>query len=85
MNNTSTYYTYLLTALGKKGGFDECRFMLQTAFVTLILNKPFNFSVLIFYHLIKSCIARHYKKIFLMYPQILQIIIDDVGPDLIRD
>ena len=56
---------------------------LQSAAVALILNRPFNFSGMIFNYM-KMNLTRREKKFkkFLMYPRFLQMMIDNAGLDL---
>ena len=86
--NFSVQWKYFLLVLvhcfaGKKGGFDVVPEDLQSAAVALILNKPFNFSGMIFNYM-KMNLTRHEKKFkkFLMYPRFLQIMIDNAGLNL---
>lgn len=79
-------YKYLLHVLihcldGRRGGFDECRIMLQSTFASLVLNKPFNFSEMVFYHLKGNCTTSTHK--FVMYPHFLRMIINHLEPNLI--
>ncbi|XP_076932784.1 uncharacterized protein LOC143598463 [Bidens hawaiensis] len=60
--------------------------MPQSAFMALVLNKPFNFLELVFYHSKEQCQqTAQKKKKFLMYPRFLQLIIHDLIPNLVID
>ncbi|KAD5507936.1 hypothetical protein E3N88_15639 [Mikania micrantha] len=72
----------LVHCLGsRRGGFDDMRETIQCAFAALVLNKPFNFSEMIFIHMKENVVLKGDKK-FLMYPRFLQQIIDAQVPDL---
>ncbi|KAL8224144.1 hypothetical protein R6Q57_019619 [Mikania cordata] len=72
----------LIHCLGsRRGGFDDMRETIQCAFVALVLNRPFNFSEMIFTHMKENVMLKGYKK-FLMYPRFLQQLIDAQLPDL---
>ncbi|XP_076904399.1 uncharacterized protein LOC143559823 [Bidens hawaiensis] len=86
-NGLCAPYKYLLHVLlhcmsGRRGGFDECRLSVQSAFVALILNKPYNYSELVFDHLKEQVRQTLQSKKFLMYPRFLQLIIQDLIPNL---
>lgn len=81
-------YKYLLHVLihclgGLMGGFDECLIMLQSAFVALTLNKPFNFSTMIFYHLKENCLVVNRRKKLLMYPWFIHLVDQDEDHNLL--
>ncbi|KAD7117113.1 hypothetical protein E3N88_04381 [Mikania micrantha] len=72
----------LVHCLGsRRGGFDDMRETIQCAFAALVLNKPFNFSEMVFIHMKENVGLKGDKK-FLMYPRFLQQIIDAQIPDL---
>ncbi|KAD7477232.1 hypothetical protein E3N88_00368 [Mikania micrantha] len=72
----------LIHCLGsRRGGLDDMRETIQCAFVALVLNRPFNFSEMIFTHMKENVALRGDKK-FLMYPRFLQQLIDAQLPDL---
>ncbi|KAL8215785.1 hypothetical protein R6Q57_022622 [Mikania cordata] len=72
----------LIHCLGsRRGGFDDMRETIQCAFVALVLNRPFNFSEMVFTHM-KENVALKGDKKFLMYPRFLQQLIDAQLPDL---
>ncbi|KAD6118944.1 hypothetical protein E3N88_10215 [Mikania micrantha] len=72
----------LIHCLGsRRGGFDDMRETIQCAFVALVLNRPFNFSELVFTHMKENVTLKGDKK-FLMYPRFLQQLIDAQLPDL---
>ncbi|XP_076914684.1 uncharacterized protein LOC143573455 [Bidens hawaiensis] len=82
-NGVSAPYKYLLHVLlhcmsGRRGGFDECRLSLQSAFVALILNKLYKYSELVFDHLKKQVQQTLQTKKFLMYPLIDQLGVDNI-------
>ena len=84
--NLCPQYKYLahilLHCLGsRRGGFDEMRETIQSAFVALVLNIPFNFSEMVFTHM-KENVTLKRENAYLMYPRFLQMIIDDQLPDL---
>ncbi|KAI3686898.1 hypothetical protein L1987_80587 [Smallanthus sonchifolius] len=86
--NLCPQYKYLghvlLHCLGsRRGGFDDMRETIQSAFVALVLNIPFNFSEMVFTHL-KENISLKGDNAYLMYPRFLQMIIDDQLPLLPR-
>lgn len=88
-NGFSAPYKYLFHVLlhclsGRKGGFDEGKLSIRSAFVALILNKSFSYSNLIFDHL-KEQLQNDFKKRWLFYPRFLQLIINDLIPDLVVD
>ncbi|XP_076896480.1 uncharacterized protein LOC143549154 [Bidens hawaiensis] len=89
-NGVCAQYKYLLHVLlqcmsGRRGGFDECRLSLQSAFVALILNKPYNYSELVFDHLKEQVQQILQAKKFFMYPRFLQLIIQALIPNLVID
>ncbi|HEY5235279.1 MAG TPA: hypothetical protein VIJ14_03800, partial [Rhabdochlamydiaceae bacterium] len=63
----------------RKAGFDVLSHATQSAMTALVLNKPFNFSGLIFSYM-KANIASRIK--FLLYPRFIQLILDAVAPNL---
>ncbi|KAL8231876.1 hypothetical protein R6Q57_001654 [Mikania cordata] len=72
----------LVHCLGsRRGGFDDMRETIQCAFVALVLNRPFNFSEMIFLHMKENVTMKGDKK-FLMYPRFHQQIIDAQLPGL---
>ncbi|KAD0254409.1 hypothetical protein E3N88_44555 [Mikania micrantha] len=72
----------LVHCLGsRRGGFDDMRETIQCAFAALVLNKPFNFSEMVFIHMKENVVLKGDKK-FIMYPRFLQQIIDAQIPDL---
>ncbi|KAI3819646.1 hypothetical protein L1987_13488 [Smallanthus sonchifolius] len=78
--NLCPQYMYLghvlLHCLGsRRGGFDDMCETIQSAFVALVLNIPFNFSEMVFTHL-KENIYLKGDNAYLMYPRFLQMIID---------
>ncbi|KAI3801966.1 hypothetical protein L1987_30086 [Smallanthus sonchifolius] len=86
--NLCPQYKYLghvlLHCLGsRRGGFDDMRETIQSGFVALVLNIPFNFSEMVFTHL-KENIYLKGDNAYLMYPRFLQMIIDDQLPLLPR-
>ncbi|KAD2805283.1 hypothetical protein E3N88_38660 [Mikania micrantha] len=62
-----------------KGTFDELRDLMRSAMVALILNKPFNFSTMIFRYLSHNITKA--KDIFYMYPRFIQMLIDERFPE----
>ncbi|KAL8225986.1 hypothetical protein R6Q57_018543 [Mikania cordata] len=49
----------LIHCLGsRRGGFDDMRETIQCAFIALVLNKPFNFSEMIFNHMKENVVLK---------------------------
>jgi hypothetical protein len=68
----------LLHCLGmRRGTFDELRDVMRSAMVALILNKPFNFSGMIF-KFMKDNVSS--KDKFLLYPRFIQMLVDERYP-----
>ena len=69
----------------KKGGYDVIQEELMCGAVALVLNRPFNFSGLIF-HYMKSNLVRKDKnfKKYWMYPRFIQIMIDNANFGLVK-
>ncbi|HEY5235956.1 MAG TPA: hypothetical protein VIJ14_07250 [Rhabdochlamydiaceae bacterium] len=63
----------------RKAGFDVLSHATQSAMTALVLNKPFNFSGLIFSYM-KNNTSSRLK--FLLYPRFIQLILDAVAPNL---
>ncbi|KAD4585787.1 hypothetical protein E3N88_23388 [Mikania micrantha] len=63
----------------RKGTFDELRDLMRSAMVTLILNKPFNFSGMIFRYMCDNITKA--KDRFYMYPRFVQMLIDERFPE----
>ncbi|KAD4180452.1 hypothetical protein E3N88_29043 [Mikania micrantha] len=63
----------------RKGTFDELRDFMRSAMVALILNKPFNFSGMIFRYMCDNVTKA--KDRFYMYPRFVQMIIDERLPE----
>ncbi|KAL8228463.1 hypothetical protein R6Q57_016047 [Mikania cordata] len=59
----------------RKGTFDELRDLIRSAMVALILNKPFNFSAMIFIYMSDNITKA--KDRFYMYPRFIQMLIDE--------
>ncbi|KAC9222872.1 hypothetical protein E3N88_46171 [Mikania micrantha] len=63
----------------RKGTFDELRDFMRSAMVALILNKPFNFSGIIFRYMCDN--ITKVKDRFYMYPRFVQMLIDERMPE----
>ncbi|KAL8240311.1 hypothetical protein R6Q59_013666 [Mikania micrantha] len=63
----------------RKGTFDELRDLMRSAMVALILNKPFNFSAMIFKYMSDNITKA--KDRFYMYPRFVQMLIDERLPE----
>ncbi|KAD2392755.1 hypothetical protein E3N88_39732 [Mikania micrantha] len=63
----------------RKGTFDELRDLMRSAMVALILNKPFNFSAMIFKYLSDNITKA--KDRFYMYPRFIQMLIHERLPE----
>ncbi|KAL8225994.1 hypothetical protein R6Q57_018551 [Mikania cordata] len=63
----------------RKGTFDELRDLMRSAMVALILNKPFNFSAMIFRYMSENITKA--KDRFYMYPRFVQMLIDERFPE----
>ncbi|KAD3640513.1 hypothetical protein E3N88_29736 [Mikania micrantha] len=63
----------------RKGTFDELRDLMRSALVALILNKPFNFSGMIFRYMCDNITKA--KDRFYMFPRFVQMLIDERFPE----
>ncbi|KAD4586699.1 hypothetical protein E3N88_24300 [Mikania micrantha] len=63
----------------RKGTFDELRDLMRSAMVALILNKPLNFSGMIFRYMSDNITKA--KDRFYMYPRFVQMLIDERLPE----
>ena len=63
----------------RKGTFDELRDLMKSAMVALTLNKPFNFSAMIFRYMSDNITKAKYR--FYMYPRFIQMLIDERFPE----
>ncbi|MFS7948750.1 hypothetical protein Hanom_Chr06g00563541 [Helianthus anomalus] len=65
----------------RKGAYDETSDYIMNIITSLVLNRPYNISQVLFNHMIDNVKGEKY----LMYPRFIQMLLDDQIPDLPKD
>ncbi|KAM0064214.1 hypothetical protein Hdeb2414_s0003g00100251 [Helianthus debilis subsp. tardiflorus] len=74
---------YVVLALShRKGGYDVMRDYQMNMVTTLVLNKKYNFTKIVFHYLVENATSK--DKTWL-YPHFIQLILDHAYPQLERD
>ncbi|KAF5757341.1 hypothetical protein HanRHA438_Chr17g0835721 [Helianthus annuus] len=81
-------YRYLMHCLvhslsHRKGAYDEVSDYIMNVVVSLVLNRKYNISQVIFEFLKENCLAG--KDKYIMYPRFIMMILDDKVKDLPKD
>ncbi|KAJ0592204.1 hypothetical protein HanRHA438_Chr03g0109761 [Helianthus annuus] len=66
-----------------KGGFDQLNKTQTSVIVALVNEWDFNFSTFIFYNM-KKMLEDPKKKIFMLYPRFIPMILDNRYPELVK-
>ncbi|KAF5811715.1 putative Longin domain-containing protein [Helianthus annuus] len=66
-----------------KGGLDQLNQIQASAMVALVNNWDYNFSAFVFDNM-KSMLENPKKKIFMLYPRFIQMILDEKYPELVK-
>ncbi|KAM0070865.1 hypothetical protein Hdeb2414_s0001g00018211 [Helianthus debilis subsp. tardiflorus] len=74
---------FLQCIAGNKGGFNQLNKTQTSAIVALVNELEFNFSTFIFDNM-KKMLEDLKKKIFMLYPRFIQMILDDRYPALVK-
>ncbi|MFS7935302.1 hypothetical protein Hanom_Chr05g00401901 [Helianthus anomalus] len=65
----------------RKGAYDETLDYIMNIITCLVLNRPYNISQVIFNHMVDNVKGEKY----IMYPRFIQMILDDLVPNLLKD
>ncbi|KAJ0785161.1 hypothetical protein HanOQP8_Chr02g0039841 [Helianthus annuus] len=81
-------YRYLMHCLvhslsHRKGAYDEVSNYIMNVVVSIVLNRKYNISQVIFEFLKENCLAG--KDKYIMYPRFIMMILDDKVKDLPKD
>ncbi|KAL6557092.1 hypothetical protein OROMI_017442 [Orobanche minor] len=78
-------HTFIHCISGKRSGFDEMTFRYSSAIVALVNDLEFNFSKFIFSEMVSNIETNDSKKkLFLMYPRFIQMILDAKYPPFVN-
>ncbi|MFS8024343.1 hypothetical protein Hanom_Chr16g01462131 [Helianthus anomalus] len=65
----------------RKGVYDETSDYIMNIIACLVLNRPYNISQVIFYHMVDNVKGEKY----MMYPRFIQMLLDNQVPNLPKD
>ncbi|KAM0063564.1 hypothetical protein Hdeb2414_s0003g00092371 [Helianthus debilis subsp. tardiflorus] len=74
-------HMFLLCISKNKGGLDQLNQIQTSSMVALVNNLDYNFSVLVFDNM-KRMLENPKKKIFMLYPHFVQMMLDEKYPEL---